>query len=69
MAAGNWGDESAVPVLRKLLKDPEGIIRGHAAWALGQVGGRQAFVGLRKAYEAEDDHPVRQEIKLALSQL
>ena len=69
VAAGNWGDESAVPILRKLLKDPEGIIRGHAAWALGQVGGRLAFAGLRQANEAEVDHLVRQEIKLALSRL
>ncbi|GMQ78674.1 MAG: tRNA epoxyqueuosine(34) reductase QueG [Anaerolineae bacterium] len=68
VAAGNWGDYSAVPVLISLLNDPEPIIRGHAAWALGQIGGKMALGGLDSALEAEIDNLVRQEIQRALNQ-
>jgi epoxyqueuosine reductase len=38
VALGNWGDERAVPALKKALSDPEPLVRDHATWALGQVG-------------------------------
>jgi epoxyqueuosine reductase len=38
VALGNWGDERAVPTLKKALSDPEPLVRDHATWALGQVG-------------------------------
>ena len=68
VAAGNWGDASAVPVLLKLMQDPESLIRGHAAWALGYIGGLRAVNGLNKAYSEEADGAVRQEIEFALIQ-
>ncbi|MFN2189151.1 MAG: tRNA epoxyqueuosine(34) reductase QueG, partial [Candidatus Promineifilaceae bacterium] len=37
IAAGNWGSPSAISALDLLLNDPSPIIRGHAAWALGQI--------------------------------
>ncbi|MEM7334642.1 MAG: tRNA epoxyqueuosine(34) reductase QueG [Chloroflexota bacterium] len=48
VAAGNWGSKTAVPYLIPLLKDSSPIVRGHAAWALGQIGERS---GLTAVYE------------------
>ena len=62
VAAGNWGSETAVPALLNLLSDPEPIVRGHAVWALQQIGGedgRLALAGLRKV---EEDTTVLQEL-------
>ena len=42
VAAGNSGDRSLAPTLVTLLSDPEPLIRGHAAWALGRLGGGEA---------------------------
>ena len=68
VAAGNWADESAVSVLVNLMEDPDSLIRGHAAWALGHIGGRRAVNSLNKAYSDEADGAVRQEIEFALIQ-
>ncbi|OGO41675.1 MAG: tRNA epoxyqueuosine(34) reductase QueG [Chloroflexi bacterium RBG_16_57_9] len=38
VALGNWGDPVAVPALTQALSDPEPLVRGHAAWALGRIG-------------------------------
>jgi epoxyqueuosine reductase len=41
VALGNRGDAAAVPALARTLADePESLVRGHAAWALGEVGRR-----------------------------
>ncbi|MDX1663546.1 MAG: tRNA epoxyqueuosine(34) reductase QueG, partial [Candidatus Promineifilaceae bacterium] len=39
VAAGNWGSVEALPALVPLLEDEAPLVRGHAAWALGQIGG------------------------------
>jgi epoxyqueuosine reductase len=62
VAAGNWGSETAVPALINLLTDPEPIIRGHAVWALQQIGGKQARVALVELREREVDTAVLQEL-------
>ena len=62
VAAGNWGSETAVSSLIPLLHDPEPIIRGHAAWALGQIGGEVAKTAVVSALAAETDDLVRQEL-------
>ncbi len=62
VAAGNWGHRSAVPVLAKLLKDREAIVRGHAAWALHQIDDGQAQLALRDALIDEKDEEVRKEL-------
>lgn len=62
VAAGNWGSEAAVPALIHLLTDPEPIVRGHAVWALQQVGGEQARVALADLREREVDTAVREEL-------
>jgi epoxyqueuosine reductase len=67
VAAGNWGSPRAVPALAKLLYDPEPIIRGHAAWALGRNGGRPANQALSQAIDAEPDQRVCREMAQAKS--
>lgn len=62
VAAGNWGSQKAVPVLTRLLEDEHPVVRGHAAWALGEIGGAQAKVALGKAWERESEEEVRAEL-------
>ncbi len=66
VALGNWGDPRAVPALAAALADPEPLIRGHAAWALGRIGGRAARRALEAARAREEDPYVREEIEAAL---
>jgi epoxyqueuosine reductase len=67
VALGNWGSPAAVPALAHALRDPEPLIRGHAAWALGCVDAAEARQALDQALAAEADPWVREELKLALS--
>jgi len=68
VALGNWGDPRAVSALEAALHDREPLVRGHAAWALGRIGGKHARVMLQAATATEQDTYVREEIRLALSQ-
>ncbi len=67
VALGNIGDPRAVPALVGALHDDEPLVRGHAAWALGQIGGQPAEQALRDALACESDAEVQQEIRCALS--
>ncbi len=67
VAAGNWGSETAVPALANLLSDPEPIVRGHAVWALQQIGGERAKLALADLREIERDTAVLQELAFAES--
>ncbi len=68
VAAGNWGDPAAVPVLRRLLlTDPHPLVRGHAAWALGRIRTKDAQRALADAWRHEQDTYVREEIEAASS--
>ena len=66
VAIGNWRSRTAVPALKKVLIDDEPLIRGHAAWALGQVGGENAKQALDTRLKSEDDSEVISEIQDAL---
>ncbi len=66
VAIGNWGDPFAVSALIRALHDPEPLIRGHAAWALGRIGGSAARGALSRALATEGDPFAREEIRLAL---
>jgi len=67
VALGNSGDPAAVPALAKsLLEDPERLVRQHAAWALGQIGGKEANRTLQQALEQETEKVVLEEIKAPL---
>ncbi|HLF25297.1 MAG TPA: tRNA epoxyqueuosine(34) reductase QueG [Anaerolineae bacterium] len=67
VALGNWGDEAAVPALSLALNDAEPLVRGHAAWALGQIEIRAARHALETRRPVEADTTVREEIELALA--
>ena len=57
VALGNVRDPSSVGPLLSLLHNPstDPIIRGHAAWALGRIGGREARNGLESASKAVEE--------------
>ncbi len=66
VALGNWGAPVAVPTLLRALSDVEPLVRGHAAWALGQIGSISALSALSTKLVAEEDAWVRTEISAAL---
>ncbi|MBC8333615.1 MAG: HEAT repeat domain-containing protein, partial [Anaerolineae bacterium] len=63
VALGKRGNADAIPALIQALHDVEPLIRGHAAWALGQIGGDAARAALKSATEHETDTDVLAEIK------
>ncbi|MGB9587290.1 MAG: tRNA epoxyqueuosine(34) reductase QueG [Armatimonadota bacterium] len=63
IALGNTGDPAAIPALTEALYDPEPVVRGHAAWALGRLGAR---IPLESALIYETDFEVSNEIRAAL---
>src|SRR5436189_4216799 len=66
IALGNVADRQSVPALAGALVDDAPLIRGHAAWALGRLGGPAARQGLALALSREADPWVRDECELAL---
>ena len=69
VALGNVGGPADVPALGLALADPEPLVRGHAAWALGRIGGVEARRLLDDALATEQDDDVRAEIRAALDGL
>jgi len=65
VALGNWGSAAAVPALVARLDDPEALVRGHVAWALGRIGTATARTALARRRDIEDDFWVREEIDAA----
>jgi epoxyqueuosine reductase len=69
IALGNWGAVQAIPALTAALQDAEALVRGHAAWALGQVVRRHrapaAYQALLQAQDNELDPWAAEEIALA----
>lgn len=67
---GNSGDRRWVGLLaRTVLVHDEPLVRGHAAWALGRLGGAGATLALRIACHQEPDDYVREELRHALATL
>jgi epoxyqueuosine reductase len=66
VALGNWADQRAVPSLTASLDDEAPLVRGHAAWSLGRIGGTEARAALKGRLEQEKDDWVKEEIGLAL---
>ncbi len=69
IALGNSGVPAAAPALGRALHDPAAMVRQHAAWALGIVGGDAAREALNAAMATEADPGARHEIQLALGRL
>lgn len=66
VVAGNLKLEAAVPALiRCLTEDESPVVRAHAAWALGEIGGAAAGAALRRAAEVEEDPRCQEEIRAA----
>ncbi len=63
---GNLGNREAIPVLKRALTHPESVVRGHAAWALGRLGGPESKLALVEALAAESDGRVRCDIEAAI---
>ncbi len=66
VALGNSANPRAIPALLAALEHTEALVRGHAAWALGRLGGPKAATALRSALTIEEDPWVREEIESAL---
>ena len=67
IVAGNSGDRRFVPLLAHRLDDRSAVVRRHAAWALGQLGGDDARRALEVALDLEQDHATREEVRAALA--
>jgi epoxyqueuosine reductase len=67
---GNTRNAAAVAALaRALTGDPDPLVRGHAAWALGQIGGGVAKRALEQRRRGDTDSETRAEIEAALAAL
>jgi epoxyqueuosine reductase len=66
VAMGNRRESRHVVPLAETLRDGVPLVRGHAAWALGRIGGEEAVASLEAALAAEGDEEVRAEIRAAL---
>lgn len=73
IALANYRDRTAVPELLKLMeKDPRPVIRGTAAWAIGQIvrdTNSEMLAFYRDCIEAEEDLEARAEMEMALAKL
>lgn len=67
IALGNAGDAAAAPALLDLLKtEPEGLIRGAAAWAANRLDPQTAIPILEQAAGSDSDALVREDIRITL---
>lgn len=66
VALGNSGNPAAVPALVGALSDPEPLVRRHAAWALGVLGGAPARRALERIRARDPEVAVNREIEEAL---
>lgn len=70
VALGNNGDKKAIlPLSKALCSSEESVVRLHAAWAIGRIGGREAATVLERARDSESDAAVLEEIILSLEEI
>ena len=74
IALGNVGAATDLKALGNALRDSSSLVRGHAAWAIGQLTARHGLVPegralLESALAIEQDDGVREELALALQEL
>lgn len=68
VALGNSANLAALgPLSRALAEHDEALVRAHAAWALGELGGGQAELSLSRAEMADAAAPVRRAASAALA--
>ena len=67
IALAHFREEAAVPALITLLKeDPRPVIRGTAAWALGEIGTETGNSAMEEVLLLEQDDAVREELERAI---
>lgn len=70
VALGNTGTRDDVPFLAEVLAShDEPLVRGHAAWAIGRLGGGLARMVLDRARSSGPDGEVRAEAEAALESM
>lgn len=72
IALANYRDKSAVPDLLKCVaEDPRPVIRGTAAWAIGEIGIKtdELIAFMKDAFEKETDEEAKLELKKAIERL
>jgi epoxyqueuosine reductase len=67
VALGNAKSHEALPALIRALDDEETLVRGHVAWALGQIGLPKGISALQKRLRIESDPTVKMEIEDAIT--
>lgn len=68
IALGHYKDETAVEdMIAVMNNDPRPVIRGTAAWSLGKIGTREAFLAIETAMEKESDEQVLVEMEKGLA--
>ena len=68
VALGNARSHEALPALIRALDDEETLVRGHVAWALGQMGLPKGISALQKRLRIESDPTVKMEIEDAITE-
>ena len=63
---GNQHAAAALPALLRGLQDPEPLVRGASAWALGEIGTEEASAALKERLVDEEDACVWKEIESAV---
>ncbi len=69
IALGNLRRRDAVEDISACLKDSRAVIRGHAAWALGEIGDRSALPLLEEVLQPEQNPEVARELTEAIDSL
>jgi epoxyqueuosine reductase len=68
VALGNRGEPGDAAALAECLThEPDPVVRGHAAWALGAIGTREAMEAIRARLPDERDESVLGELQAALA--
>jgi epoxyqueuosine reductase len=68
VALGNTGDEASLGLLSGYLGHQDELLSGHAAWAVGRIGGSRALALLRSELETETRDPVREELVFSVTE-
>ncbi len=69
IALGNNGDPNAITALSTALKTTENVVRIHAAWALGMIGGKNSLEVLEEALLSEEDQDTIDEIQMSIGEI
>ncbi len=68
LAMGNRGEAHYEGPLAEAMTDPDPVLRSHAAWSFGRIGGSGALAALREARTKERVPTVIEELDRALEE-